>query len=77
MQTCSLHACEEGVLLVGDGPDWTVVVEHPLQERGVVLFFAPSENEAFSGLDQPRSCSHRAQTSKICSIKRGQSLDFT
>lgn len=64
MQTCSFHAGEEGVFLVGDGLHWTVAVKHPLQELGIV-FFTLFEHDAFSGLDPPCSYYIEHQHSKI------------
>lgn len=66
IQTCSFHAGEEGVFLVGDGPSWAVAIKHLLQELGIVFFFTLSQSDAFSGLDQ--LCSYyveHTQHSKI------------
>lgn len=74
MQTCSLHAGEEGVFLVGDGPHWTVAIEHLHQELGVVFFVTLSASDAFSGLDQPCSYYIEHKYSKISSVNEDNLL---
>lgn len=65
MQTCSFHAGEEGVFLVGVGLHWTEAVKHPLQIFGIMFFLTLSESEAISGLDQPCTYDIEHQHSKI------------
>lgn len=54
-QTCSLHAGEEGVILIGGRLHWTECVKTPLQKVNVTII-SSSGQDAFSGLDHFCSC---------------------